>query len=62
MPQDRSNHTPPRTFRVPDDIYLAAKAEAKERGESVTDVVVRALERYGRRHRGHTYKSSEPPP
>ena len=43
-----SGHTPPRSVRVPDDVWQAAKAEAERRGETVTDAVVRALRRYGR--------------
>ncbi|AKJ72153.1 hypothetical protein GMA1_56 [Gordonia phage GMA1] len=35
---------------MPDDVWDAAKTEAAERGETVTDVVVRSLRRYGRRH------------
>jgi len=35
-----------RTFRIPDDVYDAAKAKAAERGETLTAVVIRALRRY----------------
>lgn len=38
--------TPLRNFRVPDDLWRAAKAKADARGESLTAVVVRALRRY----------------
>jgi hypothetical protein len=38
--------TPVRTVRVPDDIWQALRARADERGETVTDVVLRALRRY----------------
>lgn len=38
--------TPIRGVRVPDDLWAAAQEKAKERGESVSDVVRRALERY----------------
>ena len=38
--------TPQRTFRIPDDLWLAANRKAKQRGESVTDVVIRALKKY----------------
>lgn len=38
--------TPLRTFRIPDDVYKAAQAKAADKGETVTDVVKRALERY----------------
>lgn len=41
--------TPIRCFRIPDPVYRAAQAKAEERGESVSDVVRRALERYARR-------------
>lgn len=40
--------TPRRSFRIPDDLWDAARAKAKERGETVTDVVIRALKRYVR--------------
>ena len=33
-------------FRIPDELWAAAVAEAKERSETVTDVVNRALKRY----------------
>lgn len=38
--------TPQRTVRVPDDLWLAVKRKAAQRGETVTDVIVRALRRY----------------
>ena len=41
--------TPARGVRVPDELWSAAKAKAAERGETVTDAIVRALERYVRR-------------
>lgn len=41
--------TPLRAVRVPDKVWAAAQAKAKERGESVSDVIRRALERYARR-------------
>lgn len=40
--------TPQRTVRVPDDVWERAKVRAEARGETVSDVVRRALERYGR--------------
>jgi plasmid stability protein len=46
MPQDTSNHTRIRNIRVPDEIWEAAKVRAAERGETVTDVLTRALKRY----------------
>lgn len=41
--------TPLRSFRIPDDVYRAAQEKAAERGESVSDVVRAALERYVKR-------------
>jgi predicted CopG family antitoxin len=41
--------TPLRSFRIPDDVYKAAQVKAEAKGESVSDVVRRALERYGKR-------------
>lgn len=42
--------TPLRNIRVAEDVWTAARAVAAARGETVTDVVVRALERYVKRH------------
>lgn len=39
-------HTPLRNVRVPDDLWALAKATAKARGETVTDVIRRALVAY----------------
>ena len=39
-------NTPPRSVRIPDDLWHAAMAAAQARGESVTDVVRRALTAY----------------
>lgn len=36
----------PRAIRVPDDLWHAAVAKAKEREESVSEIVRKALERY----------------
>lgn len=41
--------TPMRSFRIPDDVYRAAQEKAAAKGESVSDVVRRALERYVKR-------------
>ncbi len=41
--------TPRRTIRVPDALWDAAAAKAEERGEDVSTVIRRALERYVRR-------------
>ena len=40
--------TPIRTVRVSDELWEAAKRVASDRGETVTDVILRALERYVR--------------
>lgn len=40
--------TPVRGVRVPDALWDAAKERAAQRGESVTDVVIRALTKYVR--------------
>lgn len=42
--------TPNRTFRIPDELWDAVKRVAKVRGETVTEVVIRALTRYVRLH------------
>ncbi len=41
--------TPLKSFRIPEDLYAAAQAKAAERGESVSEVVRKALERYVKR-------------
>lgn len=41
--------TPRRTIRVPDELWDAAQARAAERGENLSDVIRKALERYARR-------------
>lgn len=43
----KPTHTPPRSVRVPDEVWTAAKTEAARRGETVSDAVVRYLKRYG---------------
>ena len=42
--------TPKRSIRVPDELWEAAQRVARDRGESVTAVVIRALVRYVRAH------------
>lgn len=44
--------TPRRTVRVEDELWQAAKRAASDRGESVTDVIIRALKRYVRDYPG----------
>lgn len=39
-------HTPRRSIRISEALWAAAQEKAAERGETVTDVIVRALERY----------------
>jgi hypothetical protein len=46
----KPTHTPHRTIRVPDEIWTAAQEEAKRRGETMTDAIVRFLIRYGKSH------------
>lgn len=41
--------TPSRNVRVADELWLAAQEKAAERGETVADVIRRALERYIKR-------------
>lgn len=43
--------TPNRVFRIPDELYRAAQDVAAERGESLSEVVRAALERYVKRNR-----------
>lgn len=43
---EREEPTPVSTFRIPLDLKAAAKARAAERGETLTAVIIRALERY----------------
>lgn len=38
--------TPHRTIRISDELWQAAQAKAAERGETLTDVLRRSLERY----------------
>lgn len=44
----KDTHTPPRSIRVPDELWQKAKVEAERRGETVTDAIVRMLTRYVR--------------
>ena len=41
--------TPLRNVRVPDDLWVAAMSKALERGESLSEVIRRALEKYVQR-------------
>lgn len=40
---------PMRSLRVPDELWKAALAKAEERGESLSEVIRKALERYVKR-------------
>ena len=42
--------TPNHSFRVRDELWEAAQRAAADNGETLTDVLVRALERYVRDH------------
>lgn len=48
MPNQPRDDNPPRSFRIPGDLYRQVKARAAERGETVTDVIIRAMKRYVR--------------
>lgn len=41
---------PARTVRVPDELWNAGRAVAEANGETIADVLRRALERYVRRN------------
>lgn len=49
MPNQPRPDNPARTVRVPDDLWNAARAKAATNGETVADVIRRALERYVKR-------------
>lgn len=38
--------TPKRSVRVPEDLWRAVLVKAHKHGETVTDVIIRALKRY----------------
>jgi hypothetical protein len=42
--------TPKHGVRVPDELWQAVKRAAADNGETVTDVILRALRRYVRDH------------
>lgn len=46
MPNQHSATRKAATFRFPRELLAAAQAEAKRRGETLTDVVIRALREY----------------
>lgn len=40
--------TPPRSVRIPDHIWQAARERAERDGTTVTAIILRALTRYGK--------------
>lgn len=50
MPNQPRPGNPARALRVEDELWEAAKAVAAERGESLSDVMRAALERYVKRY------------
>jgi hypothetical protein len=46
---DQYKRVPHRTIRVPDDEWRAAQEKAAERGETLSEVIRRALKRYASR-------------
>lgn len=48
----KDTHTPPRSFRAPDEEWDKAAARAEDRGETVTDVLRRALREYAKPREG----------
>ena len=48
MPNQPRADNPARAVRVPDGLWRAAQAKADERGETVSDVIRRALAKYVR--------------
>jgi len=42
--------TPKRGVRIPDELWQAAMRVARDRGETLSQVIRRALERYVRQH------------
>ncbi|GGX40873.1 hypothetical protein [Streptomyces noursei] len=51
MSRPATGKTPLRNIRVPDDLWAAAKKEAKTEGRTLTDVIVGDLHRYVNRRR-----------
>jgi hypothetical protein len=41
-------HTPPRSVRIPDPVWDAARERAQREGTTVSAVILRALQRYGK--------------
>jgi hypothetical protein len=51
MARPATGKTPLRNIRVPDELWNAAMAEAKEEGRSLTGVIIGDLHRYVNRRR-----------
>jgi hypothetical protein len=46
MGRPKTGVTPVRNIRVAEELWRSAQAEAEARGETLTDAIVRALQRY----------------
>lgn len=44
----KASHTPPRSVRVPDDVWDKATARAKAEGTTVTAIILATLTRYAK--------------
>jgi len=42
--------TPARSVRIPDELWATLRAVADERGETITDVILRAIRQYLRHY------------
>lgn len=49
MTPAKPTHTPRRSIRISEALWVAAQQKAAANGETVTDVIIRALERYAKR-------------
>lgn len=61
MANDPNYGDPRRTIRISDDLWQAALATAADRGETVPEVVRRALARYIARHQRPQVTPGSPP-
>lgn len=61
MARPATGQTPLRNIRVPDELWAAAMAEAKEEGRSLTDVIVSDLHRYVNRRRREREAAEDQP-
>ncbi len=51
VPRPATGKTPVRNFRAPDELWDVATRIAAHRGETMTDVLLKAVEAYVKRHR-----------